>query len=145
MKINVIKAFLGVLQCCWENIICSFFPARHTRNFPATTSCKIVVVCHRNNHYDTLTFQILPDDIMANKPALLSGGDSERLGLVRIEYDTVFSLSPSSNNCHLQHSRAQEQVECNHNKQLHNNGPSTSNPLLSGDYLPQVHFRKNTF
>ena len=32
MKINVIKAFSGVFQCCWENIICSFFPARHTRN-----------------------------------------------------------------------------------------------------------------
>ena len=31
MKINVIKAFSGVFQCCWENIICSFFPARHTR------------------------------------------------------------------------------------------------------------------
>ena len=36
MKINVIKAFLGVFQCCWENIICSFFPARPTRNFPAS-------------------------------------------------------------------------------------------------------------
>ena len=36
MKINVIKAFSGVFQCCWENIICSFFPARHTRNFPAS-------------------------------------------------------------------------------------------------------------
>ena len=24
MKINVIKAFSGVFQCCWENIICSF-------------------------------------------------------------------------------------------------------------------------
>ena len=36
MKINVIKAFSGVFQCCWEIIICSFFPARHTRNFPAS-------------------------------------------------------------------------------------------------------------
>ena len=36
MKINVIKAFSGVFQCCWENIICSFFPARHTRNFAAS-------------------------------------------------------------------------------------------------------------
>ena len=36
MKINVIKAFSGVFQCCWEKIICSFFPARHTRNFPAS-------------------------------------------------------------------------------------------------------------
>ena len=36
MKINVIKAFSGVFQCCWENIICSLFPERHTRNFPAS-------------------------------------------------------------------------------------------------------------
>ena len=36
MKINVIKASSSVFQCCWENIICSFFPARHTRNFPAS-------------------------------------------------------------------------------------------------------------
>ena len=32
MKINVIKASSRVFQCCWENIICSFFPARHTTN-----------------------------------------------------------------------------------------------------------------
>ena len=34
MKINVIKAFSGVFQCCWENNICSFFPARH-KKFPS--------------------------------------------------------------------------------------------------------------
>ena len=34
MKINVIKAFSGVFQCCWENIICPFFPARH-KKFPS--------------------------------------------------------------------------------------------------------------
>ena len=33
MKINV-KAFSGVFQCCWESIICSFFPARH-KKFPS--------------------------------------------------------------------------------------------------------------
>ena len=35
MKIYVMKAFSSVFQYCWEKIICSFFPARHTRNFPA--------------------------------------------------------------------------------------------------------------
>ena len=34
MKINVIKAFSDIFQCCWENIICSFFPARH-KKFPS--------------------------------------------------------------------------------------------------------------
>ena len=50
MKINVIKAFSGVFQCCWENIICSFFPARHTRNlaadqiyFPARNSARFQI------------------------------------------------------------------------------------------------------
>ena len=35
MKIYVIKAFSVVFQYCWKKIICSFFPARHTTNFPA--------------------------------------------------------------------------------------------------------------
>ena len=41
MKIYVIKAFSGVFQYCWEKRICSFFPARHTRNFP-TRKIKLV-------------------------------------------------------------------------------------------------------
>ena len=35
MKINVIKAFSGVFQCCWENIICSFFPSKTHKKFPS--------------------------------------------------------------------------------------------------------------
>ena len=35
MEIYVIKAFSGVFQYCCEKIICSFFPARHTRKFPS--------------------------------------------------------------------------------------------------------------
>ena len=95
---------------------------------------QVELLCHRNNHYDTLTFQILPDDIMANKPALLSGGNSERLGLVRIESDTVFSLSPSVTiaNCNTaQDTQSQGHLECNHIEQLRNNRPSTCNPLPS--------------
>ena len=34
MKINVIKAFSGVFQCCWENIICSF-PSKTHKKFPS--------------------------------------------------------------------------------------------------------------
>ena len=95
---------------------------------------QVELLYQRDNQYDTLTFQILPDDIMANKPALLSGADSERLGLIRIESDTVFSLSPSVTiaNCNeAQDTQAQEQVECNHIEQIHNNRPSTCNPLPS--------------
>lgn len=102
---------------------------------------QVELLCQRNNQYDTLTFQILPDDIMDNKPALLSGGDSESSGLIRIESNTDFSLSPSVTiaNCNeaqdpptsAQDTQAQEQVECNHIEQLHNNRPSTCNPLPS--------------
>ena len=36
------------MQCCWENIICSFFPARHKGNFPAS-SIKLVGFPARNS------------------------------------------------------------------------------------------------
>lgn len=102
---------------------------------------QVELVCQRNKKYETLTFQILPDDIMGNKPALLSGGDSERLRLVRIEADTVFSLSPSvtsdqSNKprdlqTSTQDTQARVPVECNHIEQIHNNTPSTCNKAPS--------------
>ena len=82
-----------------------------------------------------MTFQILLNDIMGNKPSLLSGGDSERLGLVRIEADTVFSLSPSvtsdqcSKPCALQTSaqdtHTRTTAECNPLSKLHNNSLGT--------------------
>ena len=61
IKINVIKAFSGVFQYCWEKIICSFFPARHTRNFPARkiklvgfpASCKLSSQQAEKRHFST--------------------------------------------------------------------------------------------
>ena len=38
-----------------------------------------------HNKFDTLTFQVLPDSCIGIKPALLSGSDSERLGLVSVK------------------------------------------------------------
>ncbi|KAL9951502.1 hypothetical protein ACROYT_G044171 [Oculina patagonica] len=82
---------------------------------------------------------------MGNKPTLLSGGYSERLGFVRIEADAIpfFSLSSpsvtsdqSNKPCDLQTSaqatHTQTPVECNHIEQLlHNNTPGTCDePLL---------------
>ena len=88
--------------------------------------------------YETLTFQILPNDIMGNKPALLSGGYSECLGLIRIDADTVFSLSPSvisSKPCVLQtcaqDTQTRTTAECNPLGILHNNSLGTyDKPLL---------------
>ncbi|KAK2551056.1 hypothetical protein P5673_028114 [Acropora cervicornis] len=50
------------------------------------------LVCERQDRYVTLTFQILPDSPIGSKPALLSGSDSERLGLVTIHADEIHSL-----------------------------------------------------
>ena len=36
---------------------------------------QIDLLCERNKRYESLTFQILPRDVMMNKPALLSGSD----------------------------------------------------------------------
>lgn len=104
-------------------------------------SGQVKLVCQKDELYKILTFQILPNDIMGNKPALLSGGDSERLDLVRIEADTIFSLSPSVTSdqcckpCALQTSaqdtHTQTTAECNPLRKLHNNSPGTYNkPLL---------------
>lgn len=104
-------------------------------------SGQVKLVCQKDELHKILTFQILPNDIMGNKPALLSGGDSERLDLVRIEADTIFSLSPSvtsdqcSKPCALQTSaqdtHTRTTAECNPLQKLHNNSPGTYNkPLL---------------
>ena len=77
-----------------------------------------------------MTFQILPDDIMGNKPALLSGGDSERLGLVRIEADTVFSLSPSVTSEQCSRSCDVHTAECNLLGKLQNNSTGACNKSL---------------
>lgn len=51
------------------------------------------LLCERPNKYETLVFQVLPDEVMGDKPALLSGRDSEILGLITVQADEVFSLS----------------------------------------------------
>ena len=66
MKINVIKAFSGVFQCCWENIICSFFPARHTRNFPASQIKLVGVPASWSNLFPSQEFRTLSNPSMQN-------------------------------------------------------------------------------
>ena len=54
---------------------------------------QIDLLCERNKRYESLTFQILPRDVMMNKPALLSGSDCEALGLITIKAHEIFSLT----------------------------------------------------
>ena len=53
---------------------------------------QIDLVCERQNKYYLLTFQILPANVMENKPGLLSGKDCERMGLIKVHADEVHSL-----------------------------------------------------
>ena len=66
MKINVIKAFSGVFQCCWENIICSFFPARHTRNFPASYIKLVGFPASGSNLFPSQEFRALSNPSIQN-------------------------------------------------------------------------------
>ena len=65
------------------------------------------VVCERETKFYTILFQVLPDNVMVGKPALLSGTDSIRLGLVTIEADEIYHL-------------------CNH---VDNNAPNECKPV----------------
>jgi hypothetical protein len=53
---------------------------------------QVELVCERDSRFYTLSFQVLPDHVMKGKPALLSGTDSVRLGLVTVDADEVYHL-----------------------------------------------------
>ena len=51
---------------------------------------KILLACEGNTHFETLEFQVIDCKDIPNKPALLSGKDSERLGLIKFHKSKVF-------------------------------------------------------
>ena len=54
---------------------------------------QVELACEKAEKYETLVFQILPDTLMGPKPALLSGIDSQRLGLIKVQAGEIHSLS----------------------------------------------------
>ena len=54
---------------------------------------QIELVCERKSCFYTLIFQVLPDNVMKGKPALLSGTDSIRLGLVQMNADEIYQVN----------------------------------------------------
>ena len=60
---------------------------------PLEPEGQVDLVCERENKYETLTFQVLPDSSIGSKPALLLESDSERLGLIKVHADEIHSLS----------------------------------------------------
>ena len=57
---------------------------------------RVQLVCSRNNKYTLLEFQVIPSTKLRDKPALISGSDSSKLGLVEIHADIIHALSTSS-------------------------------------------------
>ena len=57
---------------------------------------QVELLCEKNNKFDTLIFQVLPDSCIGTKPALLSGSDSERLEPIRVQTDEIHSLCSSA-------------------------------------------------
>ena len=87
------------------NTVQLHFPATHISKSPYllfpygdSKSLKPVgqvdLLCERGKKYFTLTFRILSDHVMHNKPALLSGKDNQKMGLVNIHADEIHALEP---------------------------------------------------
>lgn len=70
---------------------------------PLEPVSQVDLVCKRQNKYETLTFQVLPDSSIGCKPALMSGSDSERLGLIKVHADEIHSLSSKVENTSAEH------------------------------------------
>lgn len=56
---------------------------------------KVSLACEGVSHFETLEFQVIDSACIPGKPALISGRDSKRLGLLKFHKDRVFS-SPTS-------------------------------------------------
>ena len=123
---------------------------------PLEPEGQVELVCERKNQYETLTFQVLPDSCIGSKPALLSGSDSEKLGLIRVHADDIHSLESAADHLPsaqqetppgLQASRplddngAEQQMEsmpgppmamsCNHLRQIHETSADLCDPSPS--------------
>ena len=72
---------------------------------------QVELICARDTRFYTLLFQVLPDDVMKGKPALLSGSNSVHLRIVNVNADEVFQL-------------------CNHVDQIHSGAPNRCAPNL---------------
>ena len=54
---------------------------------------EVDLLCERNKQYFYLTFIVVADEQMKNKPALLSGEDCENMGIVKIKADEVHAVN----------------------------------------------------
>ena len=58
---------------------------------------KVIMACEGTSQFEMLEFQVIDSKDIPDKPALLSGKDSERLGLIQFHKNLVFSSRPTEN------------------------------------------------
>ena len=89
MSLSTLRSFLPAADL--KRSPYRLYPCGNSK--PLEPEGQVDLVCERQDGYVTLTFQILPDSAIGSKPALLSGSDSERLGLITVHADEIHSLS----------------------------------------------------
>ncbi len=57
---------------------------------------KLTLTCEGTNSFEILDFEVISADDIPGKPALLSGKDSQRLGLIQFHKDRVFASSTAN-------------------------------------------------
>ena len=67
---------------------------------------KVSLACEGVSHFENLEFQVMDSNDIHGKPALISGKDSERLGLIKFHRDRVFSstttdIKPKQSHVHM--------------------------------------------
>ena len=116
---------------------------------PLKPEGQVELVCESQNKYETLTFQVLPGSCIGSKPALLSGRDSERLGLINVLADEIHSLpsvdqtpsfeyrpgfqsSPPLEDVNAPHVESIQEpamtIPCDHLRQIHETTANLCNP-----------------
>ena len=79
---------------------------------------KLELLAESKRGYHLLTFHVLKDSSVRNKPPLLSGTDCLKLGLVKIRADEVHAVESPNNPLPLRPGSAQKQT------------PATTNSLV---------------
>ena len=118
---------------------CLLYPYGNSKPFRPLG--QVELVCEKNDKYHVLIFPVLQNHIMGNKPALLSGADSELLGLIHIEADNVFSVSAAEvdGNPSLQGDPPAYRIAYHKGSVVPNNGveyakPSSSKSIIIPEY-----------
>ena len=87
------RAFPGLVLAKSKSVL------RPYGNGPVIRPCgHVELLCERNNQYYTLKFQVLPDEAMCGKPALLSAADCVKMDILQIKADEVHQMTSDNQN-----------------------------------------------